>query len=516
MSGTPKTSPPTSAVAPSDNIDRSPGSDVSPLTQYPDCTNRDGDSTTSKSDSGYFTPRATAATTGTVSKPGASNTSDDMEGSHGDARNESSTASITTSSPALSADDTPIQDKRLSLAFDLGSETGSGQVSRKPSAASVTFLPPQNPSLPQGNPKQARIQSPAPKRFRNHVGFDNIPIGDATKSNTLGYTLSISHYGYQPRRRSRTMMVGIDQNVYSDFALQWLLDEYADDGDEIICVHVVDKDARTVEERNYKTKADKMVQRIKSKIPENCAISIKLEYAIGKLHATFQKLIQVYEPSMLVVGTRGRSLGGIQGLVNKNSFSKYCLQYSPVPTVVVRDYEKRMKKKDKRSNDPGRHSYANMLAPTNGMHEANSENSSVYNMEAKISADEEAHRVAAAIGLPAAFDPTLKPVDLDQYLGRRSRNTSPVRPETQTEASSEPANSIPATVVESTTAASVDSEEEDSADEDEGEFEVTSGQQALRAAAAKETEKEQRKRLHEMEVGEAAALKHVVESDEEE
>lgn len=219
---------------------------------------------------------------------------------------------------------------------------------------------------------------------------------------------------------------------------------------------------------------------------------------------------------MLVVGTRGRSLGGIQGLVNKNSFSKYCLQYSPVPTVVVRDYEKRMKKKDKRSNDPGRHSYANMLAPTNGMHEANSENSSVYNMEAKISADEEAHRVAAAIGLPAAFDPTLKPVDLDQYLGRRSRNTSPVRPETQTEASSEPANSIPATVVESTTAASVDSEEEDSADEDEGEFEVTSGQQALRAAAAKETEKEQRKRLHEMEVGEAAALKHVVESDEEE
>ncbi|CAK7203908.1 hypothetical protein SEUCBS139899_006658 [Sporothrix eucalyptigena] len=349
-------------------------------------------------------------------------------------------------------------------------------------------------------------------RFRNHVGFDNIPIGEATKSNTLGYTLSISHYGYQPRRRSRTMMVGIDQNVYSDFALQWLLDEYADDGDEIICVHVIDKDARTVEEKNYKAKADKMVERIKSKIPENCAISIKLEYAVGKLHATFQKLIQVYEPSMLVVGTRGRSLGGFQGLVNKNSFSKYCLQYSPVPTVVVRDYEKRMKKKDKRSNDPTRHSYANMLAPTNGVHEANSENSSVYDMEAKISADEEAHRVAAAIGLPAAFDPTLKPIDIDQYLGRRSRNTSPARQQSSTP--NEAATIIPGTVVETATAPSVDSEEEDS--DEEGEFEVTSGQQALRAAAAKETEKEQRKRLHEMEMGEAHALKHVVESDEEE
>ena len=220
---------------------------------------------------------------------------------------------------------------------------------------------------------------------------------------------------------------------------------------------------------------------------------------------------------MLVVGTRGRSLGGIQGLVNKNSFSKYCLQYSPVPTVVVRDYEKRMKKKDKRSNDPARHSYANMLAPTNGVHEANSESSSVYNMEAKISADEEAHRVAAAIGLPAAFDPTLKPIDIDQYLGRRSRNTSPARAAlgASSEARSEAATIVPNTVVEATAEVSVDSDDDESADDEEGEFEVTSGQQALRAAAAKETEKEQRKRLHEMEVGEAAALKHVVESDEE-
>ena len=215
---------------------------------------------------------------------------------------------------------------------------------------------------------------------------------------------------------------------------------------------------------------------------------------------------------MLVVGTRGRSLGGFQGLVNKNSFSKYCLQYSPVPTVVVRDYEKRKKKKDKRSNDPARHSYANMLAPFNGVHEANSESSSVYNMEARISPDEEAHRVAAAIGLPAAFDPTLKPIDMDHYLGRRSRNASPARPEPES-ATSE-TSTIPGTV--EVTAASVDSEDEDSADDDEAEFEVTSGQQALQAAAAKESEKEQRKKLHLMEVGEAHALKHVVESDEEE
>ncbi|MEX1653228.1 hypothetical protein ABZ960_08635 [Streptomyces pseudovenezuelae] len=65
---------------------------------------------------------------------------------------------------------------------------------------------------------------------------------------------------------------------------------------------------------------------------------------------------------MLIVGTRGRSLGGIQGLVNnRNSFSKYCLQYSPVPVVVVRPTDKRLKKKAKRTNDSNRQTYLGML-----------------------------------------------------------------------------------------------------------------------------------------------------------
>jgi len=89
-------------------------------------------------------------------------------------------------------------------------------------------------------------------------------------------------------------MVGVDQQVYSDFALQWLLEEYADDGDEIICVHVTDVDRRAVDERTYKAKAEVMVERIKAKIPKDCAVSIKLEYAIGKLHSTFQKLVRLF------------------------------------------------------------------------------------------------------------------------------------------------------------------------------------------------------------------------------
>ncbi len=214
---------------------------------------------------------------------------------------------------------------------------------------------------------------------------------------------------------------------------------------------------------------------------------------------------------MLVVGTRGRSLGGFQGLVNTNSFSKYCLQYSPVPTVVVRDYEKRKKKKEKRSNDPSRHNYAAMLISNQGRHEADSESSSVYDMETRLSPDEEAHRVAAAIGLPAAFDPTLKPINLDVYLHRR--NPGLASPPLVDSPKIGPVTS-PFVVSDSGGAIAGDSEEDESGDEEDVEFEVISGQQAL--ALSQRNEKEQRKRLHEMEVSEAAALRSSLRSDENE
>jgi hypothetical protein len=194
---------------------------------------------------------------------------------------------------------------------------------------------------------------------------------------------------------------------------------------------------------------------------------------------------------MLVVGTRGRSLGGLQGLVNtRNSFSKYCLQYSPVPVVVVRPNEKREKKKNKRQNDLERQTYIRMLTATNGKHEADSEASSMYELEAKISPDEEAHRVAKELGLPAAFDPTIKPVDINSLLHPRHSAPTVLTPAViaaRGDHDSQP--TVGMTVIND----SPDTDEED----DDEEFEVMTGAQALNSKKVK---------LHEMEVGEAAAL----------
>lgn len=332
-----------------------------------------------------------------------------------------------------------------------------------------------------------------PERFQHHVAFDNVPIGEATKNNCPSLTLNVRHKGYQARRRSRTFMVGVDEHSYSDYALQWLLDELVDDGDEIVCVRVIEKEIRFTD-KQYQEDAQNVIQSIQDRNSLNRAISIILEYAVGKLHATFQKLIQMYSPAMLIVGTRGRSLGGLQGLVNtRNSFSKYCLQYSPVPVVVVRPTEKRVKKKSKRANDATRQTYVSMLAATHGKHEADSEASSTYDLEVQISADEEAHQVARVLGLPASFDPTIKPIDPGLLLHPRSPGPASIN--ASDEGGEEPRV---AKETSNTTA--------DSSDDDEGEFEVMTGRQALN--------KQKLEQLHKMEVGEAAALKMKIEDDD--
>ncbi|KAK7402602.1 hypothetical protein QQX98_011643 [Neonectria punicea] len=340
-------------------------------------------------------------------------------------------------------------------------------------------------------------ETSSPDRFQRHIAFDNLPAGEPTKNNTISLTLNVRHKGYQPRRRSRTFMVGVDEHAYSDYALQWLLDELVDDGDEIVCVRVIEKEIRSSDSKQYIEDAKAVMQGIQERNGSNRAISIVLEYAVGKLHGTFQKLIQMYQPAMLIVGTRGRSLGGLQGLVNtRNSFSKYCLQYSPVPVVVVRPTEKRQKKKTKRAKDSTRQTYVSMLAATHGKHEADSEASSTYELEIHNSPDEEAHQVARVLGLPAKFDPTIKPINPGLLLHPRSPGPASIN-ESNEAPEDQPVIKEIATIGDS---------DDDDDDDDSAEFEVITGKQAL--------DKQKLEQLHKMEVGEAAAFKMKVDDDE--
>lgn len=137
---------------------------------------------------------------------------------------------------------------------------------------------------------------PPTDRFQNRVAFDNVPLGEATKNNTPSFTLNVKHRGYRAGRRSRTFMVGVDEHAYSDYALQWLLDELVDDGDEIVCVRVIESGLR-VSDKQYQEEAQSIMRSILQKNGASRALSFILEYAVGKLHGTFQKLVCVPPPS---------------------------------------------------------------------------------------------------------------------------------------------------------------------------------------------------------------------------
>lgn len=87
-------------------------------------------------------------------------------------------------------------------------------------------------------------------------------------------------------------------------------------------------------------------------------LSIIVEFIAGKVTTTIDRLIALYRPDSVVVGTRGtrgmKAWGAAFGAPGMGSVSKYCLSHSPVPIIVVRPESKVRKAMEKRKADPKR------------------------------------------------------------------------------------------------------------------------------------------------------------------
>lgn len=205
---------------------------------------------------------------------------------------------------------------------------------------------------------------------------------------------------------------------------------------------------------------------------------------------------------MLVVGTKGKSNQGMQGMWNtRHSFSKYCLEKASVPVVVVRPQGVRLKKKDKRSRDPNRSSYAKILSNSGGVHESDLlDDKTLLATVTQLSSLDEASQVAKALCLPAEFDPTIK-----QYHRKTHKSPAIVLGE----APSEGAGDVSAEKV-LVNANDSGVEDDDDDDDDDGDDEGDEGDEGGEEANATEeplSDPVKLERLHKMEVGEAAALK---------
>lgn len=144
--------------------------------------------------------------------------------------------------------------------------------------------------------------------FRPRVSFDTFEKLD--KKDELGteppsFTLNQKHKDYEYNKRSRTFLCGLDSNDYSEYALEWLIDELVDDGDEIVCLRVVDPEiAKTsLPETRYREEADLIMKGMEGKNHENKAVNFILEFTIGKVEKVIKKMVSV------IIQSAGRMLG---------------------------------------------------------------------------------------------------------------------------------------------------------------------------------------------------------------
>ena len=115
---------------------------------------------------------------------------------------------------------------------------------------------------------------------------------------TTSFSLIKKHKDYEYSKRSRTFLCGLDANDYSEFALEWLVDELVDDGDEIVCLRVVEADSsiaghKSVEQGRYRAEAERLMKHVEEKNVDNKAINLILEFAVGKVQDVIDDMVRV-------------------------------------------------------------------------------------------------------------------------------------------------------------------------------------------------------------------------------
>ena len=164
----------------------------------------------------------------------------------------------------------------------------------------ITMLSPLSILSVRHKPKKPKLTS-SPSLFRPRVSFDTFER-PAEFIKETSFTLNKKHKDYEYNKRSRTFLCGFDSHEYSDYALEWLIEELVDDGDEIVCLRVVEKDdslagKSSMEAGRYRSEAEKLMARIEEKNIENKAINLILEFAIGKVQSVIDDMVSYQTPS---------------------------------------------------------------------------------------------------------------------------------------------------------------------------------------------------------------------------
>ncbi|GFZ49738.1 hypothetical protein JCM24511_07141 [Saitozyma sp. JCM 24511] len=225
-----------------------------------------------------------------------------------------------------------------------------------------------------GMPRTSTQTSAGEGRYRKKVGFEAFEKGPATM---FAFTCQAKSEGYKRSRNTRVFAVAVSNDESGDNALEWLMSELVEDGDEVVAIRVIELDEgeRTdpQAQEEFREEAHLLLESIldKNNEADDRRISVIVEFLAGRVPDMLLKMIALYRPDSLVVGTKGsrsrlQSWGRALGAPGMGSVSRFAVSHSPVPVIVVRPERKVKKTLEKRQADPKRGQYAALVGP-NGM-----------------------------------------------------------------------------------------------------------------------------------------------------
>ena len=161
--------------------------------------------------------------------------------------------------------------------------------------------------------------------YERKVGFDTMIDADDTPNGYFTFCLQVKSRGYMRTKNTRTFMCAVDDNGYSERALEWLMESLVNDGDEIVALRVLEGDAEEIDQDAAREDARELMASIVELNDEfgDRSISIVVEFIAGRVTDTILNVIYVYRPDSITVGTRGRTMSTFQKMLG-GSFIGSC------------------------------------------------------------------------------------------------------------------------------------------------------------------------------------------------
>lgn len=182
--------------------------------------------------------------------------------------------------------------------------------------------------------------------FQKRISFDTIPQHNqptssffSRSSNTknvdglhASFSVSSKHQNHCTTYWSRSFLCSMSSLNNSRRALEWLVKNVMENGDELICLKVVHSDAY---ESRYQKEAEDIMKTVLKTVDPALQIKIIVEVAVGSLKQVVRKTMLLYQPSLVVVGTTAKTYSNVMRYMTKKTLSNYLLNHSPVPVIVI-------------------------------------------------------------------------------------------------------------------------------------------------------------------------------------